>query len=420
MALVNTRRPPAPSPANAASLARTKTDSMNQSDFNLRLKELQSEQENLIARKNSKAASGNGIVERYINPVVTAQHTPLFWRYDFNHTTNPHLLERLGINAAFNCGAMEFEGKIVLAVRVEGVDRKSFFAIAESDNGIDGFHFWDYPILMPETDVPDTNVYDMRLVRHEDGWIYGLFCTERKDPNAAPGDLSSAIAQCGIARTKDLRNWERLPDLKTNSPQQRNVVLHSEFVDGKYAFYTRPQDDFIEAGTGGGIGWGLSENIINAVIDKETIIDSRAYHTIKEVKNGLGPAPLKTKQGWLHMAHGVRGTAAGLRYVLYLFLCDLNEPWRMTHQPAGYFLAPEGDERVGDVSNVLFSSGWVQRGEEVLVYYGSSDTRIHVATSTVEKLLDYVINTPPDPQRSFACVEQRYDLIKRNLELLES
>ena len=393
---------------------------MDITEHKARLKELMQQHEQLLQQKNRKAASSNGIVERYVNPVVTASHAPIFWRFDLNYDTNPHLLERLGINAAFNCGAMEFEGKIVLAVRVEGVDRKSFFAIAESDNGIEGFRFWDYPVLMPETDVPDTNVYDMRLVRHEDGWIYGLFCTERKDPNAAPGDLSSAVAQCGIARTKDLRNWERLPDLKTNSPQQRNVVLHSEFVDGKYAFYTRPQDDFIEAGTGGGIGWGLSEKIINAMIDKETIIDSRAYHTIKEVKNGLGPAPLKTEQGWLHLAHGVRGTAAGLRYVLYLFLCDLNEPWRMTHQPGGYFLAPEGDERVGDVSNVLFSSGWVQRDGEVLIYYGSSDTRIHVATSTVEKLLDYVINTAPDPLRSYASVEQRCDLIKKNLELLGS
>jgi len=267
--------------------------------------------------------------------------------------------------------------------------------------------------------VPDTNVYDMRLVQHEDGWIYGLFCTERKDPNAAPGDLSAAVAQCGIARTRNLRIWERLPDLITISPQQRNVVLHPEFVSGKYAFYTRPQDDFIEAGTGGGIGWGVSDKIEEAVIDKETIIDTRQYHTIKEVKNGLGPAPLKTKQGWLHLAHGVRGTAAGLRYVLYLFLCDLQEPWTMTHQPGGYFLAPEGEERVGDVSNVLFSSGWIAgKNGEVFIYYGSSDTRIHVATSTVERLLDYVTNTPPDPLRSFASVEQRYELIRGNLELL--
>jgi 4-O-beta-D-mannosyl-D-glucose phosphorylase len=391
---------------------------MDPSEFDSLLKLLLDRQAELLGRKNSRTEVSNGIVDRYVDPVVTAEHAPIFWRYDLNHSTNPHLLERLGVNAAFNCGAMGFDGKYVLAVRVEGVDRKSFFAIAESENGIDGFRFWDYPILMPETAVPDTNVYDMRLVQHEDGWIYGLFCTERKDPNAAPGDLSSAVAQCGIARTKDLRTWDRLPDLKTNSPQQRNVVLHPEFVGGKYAFYTRPQDDFIEAGTGGGIGWGVSDRIEGASVDKEIIIDTRAYHTIKEVKNGLGPAPLKTEQGWLHLAHGVRGTAAGLRYVLYLFLCDLQEPWRMTHQPGGYFLAPEGDERVGDVSNVLFSSGWITRGDGlVFIYYGSSDTRIHVATSTVDKLLDYVMNSPPDPLRSFAAVEQRYELIKKNLAL---
>jgi len=391
---------------------------MERTEFDSRLKLLLDRQAELLGRKNARAEAGNGIVDRYVNPVVTAEHAPIFWRYDLNYETNPHLLERLGINATFNCGAMEFHGKYVLTVRVEGVDRKSFFAIAESENGIDGFRFWDFPVVMPETDIPDINVYDMRLVRHEDGWIYGLFCTERKDPNAAPGDLSSAVAQCGIARTKDLQKWERLPDLKTNSPQQRNVVLHPEFVSGKYAFYTRPQDDFIEAGTGGGIGWGVSDEIEGAVIDKETIIDSRAYHTIKEVKNGLGPAPLKTKQGWLHMAHGVRATAAGLRYVLYLFLCDLSEPWKMTHQPGGYFLAPEGEERVGDVSNVLFSSGWIPRDDgAVFIYYGSSDTRIHVAESTVGKLIDYVTNTPPDPLRSFAAVEQRYELIRKNLAL---
>lgn len=392
---------------------------MERKDFDSRLKSMMSRQEALLGRKNVKADGGNGIVDRYVNPVLTAEHTPIQWRYDLNHETNPHLLERMGINATFNCGAMEFEAKNILAVRVEGVDRKSFFAIAESENGIDGFRFWEYPVLMPETDVPDINVYDMRLVRHEDGWIYGLFCTERKDPSAVPGDLSSAVAQCGIARTKDLRNWERLPDLKTGSPQQRNVVLHPEFIDGRYAFYTRPQDDFIEAGTGGGIGWGLCDDIEQAIIERETIIDRREYHTIKEVKNGLGPAPLKTDRGWLHLAHGVRGTAAGLRYVLYVFLCDLNEPWRMTHQPGGYFLAPDGEERVGDVSNVLFSSGWIVRhNNDLFIYYGSSDTRIHVATSTVEKLLDYVVNTPPDPLRSFACIEQRYELIRKNLELL--
>jgi len=389
---------------------------MERADFDYRLELLMNQQEELLVNMNEKAGPGNGVVNRYLNPVLTAVHTPIFWRYDLNYETNPHLLERLGINAVFNCGAMEFEGKFVLAVRVEGADRKSFFAIAESHNGLDNFRFWDYPILMPETAVPDVNVYDMRLVRHEDGWIYGLFCTERKDPK---GDLSAAIAQCGIARTKNLIDWERLPDLKTSSPQQRNVVLHPEFVGGKYAFYTRPQDDFIEAGSGGGIGWGVCNNIEAAEIDKEVIIDRREYHTIKEVKNGLGPAPIKTKRGWLHLAHGVRGTAAGLGYVLYLFLSDLNEPWRMTDQPGGYFLAPEGDERIGDVSNVVFSSGWIATNNgQVFIYYGSSDTRIHVATSTVERLLDYVVNTPADPLRSYACVEQRNELITKNLELL--
>ena len=390
---------------------------MSSKDFESRLQRLQSEHNTLLARENLPLPETNGIAQRYQHPVLTAAHSPIFWRYDLNFETNPYLLERMGINATFNCGAMEFEGKFVLAVRVEGADRKSFFAIAESKNGIDGFRFWDYPILMPETDIPDINVYDMRLVRHEDGWIYGLFCTERKDPNAPPADLSSAVAQGGIARTKDLRTWERLPDLKTRSPQQRNVVLHPEFVEGKYAFYTRPQDDFIEAGSGGGIGWGVSERIVGATIDNEIIIDNREYHTIKEVKNGLGPAPIKTQKGWLHLAHGVRGTAAGLRYVLYLFLCDLNEPWRITHEPGGYFLAPEGEERVGDVSNVLFSCGWIDRDSgEVFIYYGSSDTRIHVATSTVDKLLDYVVNTPADALRSYASVMQRCELIERNLK----
>jgi 4-O-beta-D-mannosyl-D-glucose phosphorylase len=392
---------------------------MISTEFQARLNHLLQTHEDLITRENTKAGTGNGIFDRYLNPVLTASHAPIFWRYDLDQTTNPYLMERLGINAAFNSGAMEFEGKIVLAVRVEGQDRKSFFAIAESATGIDNFRFWDYPILMPEADDPDTNVYDMRLVRHDDGWIYGVFCTERKDPNARPGDLSAAVAQGGIARTKDLRNWERLPDLQTHSPQQRNVVLHPEFVDGKYAFYTRPQDDFIDAGTGGGIGWGLADRIEHAVIDNEHIIEQRHYHTIKEVKNGLGPAPLKTEKGWLHLAHGVRGTAAGLRYVLYLFLCDLREPWRVIHQPGGYFIAPEGEERVGDVSNVVFSNGWVARENgEVFIYYGSSDTRMHVATSSVERLLDHVMNTPGDPLRSYACVEQRRELITRNLEKL--
>ena len=394
---------------------------MDRTEFDARLGALLEAHEELVTRRNTVAQNGNGVFDRYVNPVLTAAHTPVFWRYDLDSETNPRLLERLGVNAVFNSGAMEHEGKILLAVRVEGADRKSFFAIAASENGVDNFRFWDYPVLLPETDDPETNVYDMRLVRHEDGWIYGLFCAERKDPNAPPGDLSSAVAQGGIARTHDLITWERLPDLKTRSPQQRNVVLHPEFVRGRYAFYTRPQDDFIDAGSGGGIGWGLADSMECAVVEEEIIIDPRLYHTVKEAKNGLGPAPLKTARGWLHLAHGVRGTAAGLRYVLYLFLCDLREPWRVTHSPGGYFIAPEGDERVGDVSNVVFSCGWVARaGGEVFIYYGSSDTRMHVATSTVEKLLDYVTRTPADPLRSFACVEQRRALIERNLELLKA
>jgi 4-O-beta-D-mannosyl-D-glucose phosphorylase len=393
---------------------------MEPKEFQTRVAELMARHEALIKRPNKQVAYGNGVFERYQNPVLTAEHTPIFWRYDLNHATNPHLMERLGVNATFNSGALEFSGKIVLAVRVEGNDRKSFLAIAESESGVDNFRFRDFPITMPETSDPDINVYDMRLVQHEDGWIYGLFCTERKDPQAPPGDLSSAIAQGGIARTKDLQTWQRLPDLQTRSPQQRNVVLHPEFVEGKYAFYTRPQDEFIEAGSGGGIGWGLAAAIEPAVIDQETIIEERQYHTIKEVKNGLGPAPLKTEKGWLHLAHGVRGTAAGLRYVLYLFLCDLHEPWRVIHQPGGYFLAPEGEERIGDVSNVAFSCGWVAGADgRVFIYYGSSDTRMHVATSDVDRLLDYTINTPADPLRSYACVEQRLGLIKRNLEILK-
>jgi 4-O-beta-D-mannosyl-D-glucose phosphorylase len=328
------------------------------------------------------------------------------------------LMERLGVNGVFNAGAIALDGKIYLAARVEGWDRKSFFAIAESPNGVDHFRFWDEPVVMPETDDPDTNVYDIRLVQHADGWIYGLFCTERKDPQAAPGDLSSAVAQAGIARTRDLRAWERLPDLVTGSPQQRNVVLHPEFIDGQYAFYTRPQDDFIQAGSGGGIGWGLSHSMNPAVIDHETVIESRAYHTIKEVKNGEGPAPIKTPKGWLHLAHGVRNTAAGLRYVLYLYLSDLGEPWRVTARPGGYFMAPVGEERIGDVSNVLFSNGWVcQPDGTVLIYYASSDTRTHVAVSSVDRLLDYATNTPEDGLRSAASVQSRLDLIHRNRTL---
>ncbi|MBT29056.1 MAG: glycosidase [Thalassobius sp.] len=390
---------------------------MEQDSFENRLNKLSTEYEELIARKNIEELPGNGIFTRYKYPILTAAHTPIFWRYDFNKTRNPFFMERLGINTVFNAGAMEFNGKFVVACRVESNDVKSFIAIAESDNGVDNFRFWDYPIVMPETDDPDMNVYDMRLVKHEDGWIYGLFCTERKDKNAAPFDTSAANAQCGIARTKDLVNWERLADLKTKSAQQRNCVLHPEFVNGKYAFYTRPMDGFISTGTGGGIGWGLCDSIENAVIEDEILIDEKIYHTVKEVKNGLGPAPIKTDEGWLHLAHGVRKTAAGLRYVLYAFMCDLEEPSKVIYKPGGHFMAPQGIERVGDVSNVLFSNGWVAKENgDVFIYYGSSDTRMHVATTTVTKLLDYVKNTPEDAGRTAACVKQRVDFISRNLE----
>ena len=394
---------------------------MNRAAFKKGVQDLFKQQEKLLTRRNRKSPGGNGVFDRYELPVLTAAHAPITWRYDLDQKSNPFLMERMGINAAFNAGAILHEGKYLVVARVEGADRKSFFAIAESPNGTDQFRFWDYPILMPETAEPDTNVYDMRVVKHQDGWIYGLFCTERKDPKTPLWDTSSAVAQCGIARTKDLMTWERLADLKSKSPQQRNVVLHPEFVDGKYAFYTRPQDDFIQAGKGGGIGWGLSSSIEQAVVDEEIILDNREYHTIQEVKNGLGPAPIKTKQGWLHLAHGVRNTAAGLRYGLYMFLCELERPWVVTHKPAGYFIAPEGWERVGDVSNVVFSSGWIERKNgDVLIYYASSDTRLHVAASTVPKLLDYVLNTPADPLRSHACVEQRYALIKKNQGVLKT
>lgn len=393
---------------------------MKQESFAERLAHLAAAHKEYINRRNTPLAWHNGLYQRYTHPVLTAGHTPLFWRYDLDPARNPFLMERLGINAAFNAGAIELDGRILLMVRVEGWDRKSFFAVAESPNGIDQFHFWDYPVVMPETNDPDINVYDMRLVKHEDGWIYGIFCSERKDANAAAGDLSSAIAQAGIARSKDLVTWQRLPDLQSRSPQQRNVVLHPEFVDGHYAFYTRPQDDFISAGSGGGIGWALCRDITNPVVDQETIIDQRLYHTIKESKNGLGPAPIKTPYGWLQLAHGVRGCAAGLRYVLYLFMTDLKQPNKVLYAPGGYFLAPQGEERIGDVSNVVFSNGWVARDNgDVLMYYASSDTRMHVATTTVERLLDYVRNTPPDPLRSAACVQQRCELINRNLSAMK-
>jgi 4-O-beta-D-mannosyl-D-glucose phosphorylase len=389
-------------------------------EFEQRKQEITKRHEELLRRPNEKLPFGNGIFDRYRYPVVTAEHAPLIWKYDFNPKTNPYFMERIGVNAAFNPGAIELNGKFYLMVRAEGTDRKSFFAVAESDNGVDGFRFWDRPVVMPETEDPDTNVYDMRLVKHEDGWIYGLFCTERKDPDAPFGDLSSAIAQCGIARTKDLVTWERLADLQTGSPQQRNVVLHPEFIDGKYAFYTRPQDGFINTGSGGGIGWGLSESIEKAVIDEEIIIDERHYHTIKEVKNGQGPAPIKTPKGWLHIAHGVRNTAAGLRYVLYAFLSELDKPYNVTHSPGGYLIAPEGEERIGDVSNVVFCNGVIARDNgDVYIYYASSDTRCHVATTTVDRLLDYVMNTPEDPLRSYLSVQQRLELINRNLEYLK-
>jgi 4-O-beta-D-mannosyl-D-glucose phosphorylase len=389
---------------------------MDKAAFEKQVRNLFAQHEQLIARKNVRVEETNGVFHRYKYPVLTGAHTPIFWRYDLDYEANPHLCERLGVNSAFNVGAIEMGGLICLIARVEGADRKSFFAVAESETGIDGFRFWDYPVLLPETDDPDTNVYDMRLTKHEDGWICGLFCTERKDPNAPRGNLSSAIAQCGIVRTKDLKEWQRLDDLKTGSPQQRNVVLHPEFVQGKYAFYTRPQDGFIDAGTGGGIGWGLADDIEHAVIDRETIVDDRQYHTIKEVKNGQGPAPIKTKAGWLHLAHGVRACAAGLRYVLYAFLTELKQPDKIIAAPGGYLLAPQGEERIGDVSNVVFSNGWVARDNgDVFIYYGSSDTRTHVATSTVDRLLDYVTNTPRDGLCSRRCVEQRCELIGRNL-----
>lgn len=388
--------------------------------FQEKLHDLLHAHEALIKRTNEPQLEDNGIYTRWKNPVVTAAHTPIFWRYDLDPGTNPHLMERLGINAAFNSGAIYLDGKYLLVVRVEGYDRKSFFAVAESPNGVDRFRFWDYPVVMPETGTPDTNVYDMRLTRHEDGWIYGLFCTERKDPNAPLGDMSAAIAQCGIARTRDLLAWERLPDLETPSQQQRNVVLHPEFVDGKYALYTRPQDGFIEVGGGGGIGWALTESMEKAAIKEERVIDPKVYHTIKEVKNGQGPTPIKTDIGWLHLAHGVRNTAAGLRYVLYLLVTDLHKPWRVVYAPGGHFMAPQGEERVGDVSNVVFSNGWVVNDQqEVFIYYGSSDTRLHVATTTIEKLTDYARHTPPDGLRSAASVQQRVSLIEKNLSIMK-
>ena len=388
---------------------------MNKHEYKERIRQLLNDHKALIERPNERVRDTNGIVQRYQRPVLTAAHTPVFWRYDLDPATNPLLCERMGINSTFNVGAIELDERIYLLARVEGADRKSFFAVAESSTGIDRFQFWDYPVEMPPADPEETNVYDMRLTKHEDGWIYGLFCAELHD-SKHPEDPSAAIARCGIARTKDLKDWERLADLKTPSAQQRNCVLHPEFVDGKYAFYTRPMADFKSTGTGEGIGWGLCEDVEHARITEEVIIDRCTYHTITEGKNGQGPVPIKTEKGWLHLAHGVRDTAAGYRYVLYMFLTDLNKPWKVTARPGGYFMSPQGDERVGDVSNVLFSNGWVARDNgDVFIYYGSSDTRTHVATSSVEKLLDYVTNSPPDGLCSSRCVKQRRELIEKNL-----
>ena len=375
-------------------------------------------QEKLLTRKNEEADFYNGIYTRYRNPVITREMVPLFWRYDLNQETNPDFMERLAINATMNSGAIKLNDKYYLVVRTEGNDRKSFFAVAESPNGIDKFRFWDYPVVLPDTCPEETNVYDMRLTKHEDGWIYGVFCSESKDKNS--NDLSAAVAAAGIVRTKDLKTWERLDNLKTlNSPQQRNVVLHPEFVNGKYAFYTRPMDDFIDTGSGGGIGFGLCDDIEHAVIDEEIITSKRKYHTITEVKNGAGAVPIKSEKGWLHVAHGVRNTAAGLRYVLYCFATDLKDPSKVIAEPSGMFLGPHGIERVGDVSNVVFTNGAIADDNgDVFIYYASSDTRMHVAKTTVKKLEDFIFNTPEDPLRSPDCVKQRCELIARNLELL--
>lgn len=368
----------------------------------------------LINRPNKSILPGNGIFERYKYPVLTNAHAPIKWRYDLNPETNPYLMERIGVNAVLNAGAIKLNKKYFIIARVEGNDRKSFFAIAESPNGIDNFRFWEYPIQLPDTDPSETNVYDMRLTAHEDGWIYGIFCSESLDPNAGPGDLSSAVAKAGIVRTKNLKNWERLPNLISKS-QQRNVVLHPEFVNGKYALYTRPQDSFINAGNGGGIGWALIDDITHAEVKEETIINRRHYHTIKEVKNGEGPHPIKTSKGWLHLAHGVRTCAAGLRYVLYLYMTSLEDPTRTIAEPGGYLLAPIDEERIGDVSNVVFSNGWIADEDgTVYIYYASSDTRMHVATSTIDRLIDYCFHTPADGLRSAASVESICKLIEAN------
>lgn len=381
--------------------------------FDERKEWLLKEHEALITRKN-EPIEGNGVYERYKYPILTGEHAPLFWRYDFDRQRNPYLMERFGIHAAFNSGAIKWNGKYLLVVRVEAADRKSFFAVAESPDGVDNFRFWDRPVTMPDYGEPATNIYDMRLTAHEDGWVYGIFCVERKDPSAPAGDLSSAVAAAGVARTKDFVNWERLPDMKSDS-QQRNVVLHPEFVDGKYALYTRPQDGFIDAGNGGGIGWALVDSMENVEIRDEKIISLRHYHTIREVKNGEGPHPIKTPKGWLHLAHGVRGCASGLRYVLYMYMTSLEDPTEVIAEPAGFFMAPEGEEFVGDVMNVLFANGWIADEDgKVFIYYASSDTRMHVATSTVDRLVDYCMNTEPDGLTTSETVRRLNRLIDRN------
>ena len=386
---------------------------MNSQTFTERIKEIRAHHEQLLTRTNEPLPWGNGIYEKYRYPILTAEHTPLEWRYDFSEQDNPYLMQRIMMNAVLNAGAIKLNGRYLVVCRVEGADRKSFFAVAESPNGVDNFRFWEEPITMPEDVVPATNVYDMRLTQHEDGWIYGVFCAERHDDNC-PADLSAATASAGIARTKDLITWERLPDLQSKS-QQRNVVLHPEFVDGKYAFYTRPQDGFIDTGSGGGIGWALVDDITHAVVREETIVNPRHYHTIMEVKNGEGPHPLKTPKGWLHLAHGVRGTADGLRYVLYMYMTALDDPTRVIAQPGGYFLVPEGQEYLGDVMNVAFSNGWILDDDgRVLIYYATADTRLHVAVSSLERLVDYCLHTPADGLTTAASVETIKALVRKN------
>ena len=386
---------------------------MNSQTFTERIKEIRAHHEQLLTRTNEPLTWGNGIYEKYQHPILTAEHTPLEWRYDFSEQDNPYLMQRIMMNAVLNAGAIKLNGRYLLVCRVEGADRKSFFAVAESPNGVDNFRFWDEPITLPEDSIPATNVYDMRLTQHQDGWIYGVFCAERHD-DSQPGNFSAATATAGIARTKDLITWQRLPDLQSKS-QQRNVVLHPEFVEGKYALYTRPQDGFIDTGSGGGIGWALVDDITHAEVKDEVIINARHYHTIQEVKNGEGPAPLKTPKGWLHLAHGVRGTADGLRYVLYMYMTALDDPTRVIAQPGGWLLVPEGQEYVGDVMNVAFSNGWILDDDgRVLIYYATADTRLHVAVSSIDRLIDYCLNTPEDGLNTAASVETIKQLIRKN------